>query len=589
MKRSRGGLTTIFAFVLATVAALVAYNFAVGGTDEPAQPLAAVAVTTEVPTASVVVLTKDLAAATVLTKDMVTVRQMPLDAVSSKALSNTEQAVGKTTTVPLARGEQLLQTRLSEETAGASTFAYEVPEGYRAISVVFDEVQGVGGLVQPGDHVDVIAYWQFKVTVKGDGTTGLSSNSGQDAEDNSTADDGSQPDSTATDQREQNPQGIDNIEQDKDLKYDQSISAYIVQNVQVLAVAQALSPDQAGMTDNLNLPSQETPDANAEQEDPNLPKVRPGAKSVTLAVTPEQAQRLLMAAQSVTDKQQERDAALRLVVRAPGDNLVTELSPIQVGTLPEEYRQPFEALAVGEVYQSSLANDLVITDATFEKKVLNQGETLTFTATVKNISNETITSSENAPPEYTYTQGIAYDTLGFFPDENTYRIGLNVSGAFPTEFPYRWSLGRDLEPGETTRISGSVQLTEPVPDATYWLGVIQEPNVVTQDGVGVTHVLVNAASEISVDTRFASILSQPDAASTVVKIVADGTTLSVMEARGPWFRVRLGNEDGWIAADAITVEPAPEISLDAELTANDEETLIERGRQLIPWTREESK
>jgi hypothetical protein len=339
----------------------------------------------------------------------------------------------------------------------------------------------------------------------------------------------------------------------------------------------------------LNLPSKETPEAEAEQEDPNLPKARPGAKSVTLALTPEQAQRMLLAAQSVTDKQSGSDAALRLVVRAPGDNLIVDLPPVQLGTLPEEYRAFSAEFLLGDVYQSSLANDLVITDAKFEKKVLNQGETLSFTATVKNISGETIRSGENAPPEYTYTQGIAYDTLGFFPAENTYRIGLNVSGAFPTEFPYRWSLGRDLEPGETTRISGSVQLTEPVPDATYWLGVIQEPNVVTQDGVGVTHVLVNAASEVSVDEGSVSIFSQPDAASDVIEVVADGTKLSVMEARGPWFRVRVGSDDGWIAASAITVEPAPEITLDGELAAADEETLMERGRQLIPWTREESK
>ncbi len=567
MKRSRGGLKTIFAFMLAAVAALMAYGFAVGDGKEAAPPPVAVAAVTEVPTTSVVVLTKDLAAATVLTTDMVTERQLPLDAVSSKALSKTEQAIGKTTTVPLARGEQLLQTRLSEDTGGSSTFAGEVPVGYRAISVVFDEVQGVGGMVQPGDHVDVIAFWKFNIKSR-DGAATTPAASDVKANDNGST-------STANGQSDQ--------------EFDQSISAYIVQNVQVLAVAQALTPEQVGLQDQLNLPSKETPQAGTEQEDPNLPKARPGAKSVTLAVTPEQAQRMLLAAQSVSDKQQGTDTALRLVVRAPGDNLIVDLPPVQLGNLPEEYRDLTPEFLLGDVYQSSLANDLVITDATFEKKVLNQGETLYFTATVKNISNETIKSSDKAPPEYTYTQGTAYDTLGFYPAENTYRIGLNVSGAFPTEFPYRWSLGRDLKPGETTRISGSVQLTEPVPDATYWLGVIQEPNVVTQDGVGVTHVLVNAASEISVDTRFASILSQPDVASPVVKVVANGTKLSVMEARGPWFRVRLGNEDGWIAAGAITVEPAPEITLDGELTTDDEETLLERGRQLIPWTREESK
>lgn len=577
MKRSRGGLTTILAFVLATAAALVAYSLAVSGADEPAQPLAAVAVPTEVPTTSVVVLTKDLAAATVLTKDMVTVRQMPLDAVSSKAVSKTDQAIGKTTTVPLARGEQLLETRLAGENASALTFAEEVPVGYRAISVVFDEVQGVGGMVQPGDHVDVIAFWTFEIDVKNDGSN---DDSVAAAGEPNSDDASSTTDEQATD---------DSSSDSKKDSFDQSISAYIVQNVEVLAVAQALSPEQVGLQDQLNLPSKETPEAGSDREDPNLPKARPGAKSVTLALTPEQAQRMLLAAQSVTDKSSGSDAALRLVVRAPGDNLIVDLPPVQLGTLPEEYRDLSAEFLLGDVYQSSLANDLVITDASFEKKVLNQGETLYFTATVKNISNQTITSSDKAPPEYTYTQGIAYDTLGFFPAENTYRIGLNVSGAFPTEFPYRWSLGRDLEPGETTRISGSVQLTEAVPDATYWLGVIQEPNVVTQDGVGVTHVLVNAASEVSVDQSFASILTQPDAGSAVIDVVAKGTTLSVMEARGPWFRVRLGDEDGWIAAGAITVEPAPEITLDGELTLDDEETLLERGRQLIPWTREESK
>jgi Flp pilus assembly protein CpaB len=583
MKSSRGGLKTIFAFVLAAVAALMAYGFAIGDNNEAEPPVVAVAAATEVPMAPVVVLTKDLAAATVLTEDMVEVRKVPLDAVSSRALSKLDQAVGKTTTVPLARGEQLLETRLTGDDADPSTFAYEVPAGYRAISVVFDEVQGVGGLVQPGDHVDVIAYWQFKLTVNGDAAVDSSADDATEGDEDAASDDENETDDS---QDNQNVQINVNVEKDYRAEYDQSISAYIVQNVEVLAVAQALTPDQARLDVNLNLPSQETPEATNEGEDPNSPVARPGAKSVTLAVTPEQAQRLLMAAQSVTDKQEERDAALRLVVRAPGDNVVADLSPIQLGTLPEEYRQPFEDLAVGEVYRSSVANDLVITDAQFEKRVLNQGETLYFTATVKNISDETIESGDNAPPEYTYTQGIAYDTLGFFPDENTYRIGLNVSGAFPTNFPYRWSLGRDLEPGETARISGSVQLTEPIPDATYWLGIIQEPNVVTQDGVSVTHIMVNAAAEVSVEESSASVLAEPDPASEVVQVVERGAKLSVMEARGPWFHVRMGDEDGWIAAGAITVEPAPEVALDGEITVDDE-SLMERGRQLIPWTREE--
>jgi pilus assembly protein CpaB len=526
MSGSRRALTLLIALILASLAAIGAYSAVSDG-----QRGAAVAppnTPTALPGEKVLVATQNIAAASVLTDDMVELREVPADFVNPHALTNPDRAVGRYAAVAFVQGEQILGTRVSEmPIQTGETFARNVPVGLRAISIAYDEVIGPGALVQPGDFVDVIAYFELEVTDFTLAADGESEPSESDSTDDS-ADDG--PD------------------------YKQYVTTYIVQNAEVLAVSQATTPDELGVEGSgptATATTESTDSSGASSESTVEPQARPSAKSVTLAVTPEQAQRLLLAAQTVTSPKagdQQSNASLRLVLRAPGDTTIANLPPAQLGTIPV-------GDLLGDVNEPMVPSDVVISAAEFTQRVLPSGTVLEFKATVKNVSDRAIKSSTEAPPEYEYTEGVAYDYLGFFPERGTYRIALNVADAYPVSFPYRWGLGRDLEPGESIEVVGSVRLTDPTPSTRYWLGIIREPDLVTQDGVSVSDITVIASETGKIASRSAELRVQPQASADVVTQLEKGAELEILEARNGWFLVRSADAEGWIQAASVTVPP----------------------------------
>jgi Flp pilus assembly protein CpaB len=531
------------AVALAAIAAVAVYMFQTSGNEkQPTQAGAAVQPTaTSIPTVAVLIANQDIAVNATITDGMVEVKQVPTSDKNARALSTAEEAIGKVTTVAIAQGEQVLNSRLTDGTGDAQgeTFAYNVPAGKRAFSVIFDEVIGAGGLVQPGDHVDVIAYFKVKVTVP------VSSLVAQSPSVDSSSDESSKEDNGDNSNNEQN--GTKDVEE--------FVTSYVVQNVEVLAVAQALSPDDPGVASNGNADTPTpapTSEADVASEPTAEPVARPKALSVTLAVTPEQVQRLLLAAQTVTEDATHR--GLRLSLRAPGDTTIYDLRPAQTGQF-----QIVDAL--GDINQPMIPSELVITNAEFKRRVLSSGEVLEFKVTVKNISsNTTIKTDKSVPGEFTYTEGEAYDALGFYGKSGTYRIGLNVSDAYPTQYPYRWGLGHDLKPGESVDIVGSVKLTETTPDTRYWFGVIREPDVVSQDGVSVTDITVLPAAAAVVKDVTAQLRVKPSAKGQVTKELNQDDYLTVLETRGDWFHVQgPGGVEGWIESAAVqVVPPAPD-------------------------------
>ena len=65
---------------------------------------------------------------------------------------------GRVATVPSAAGTQILATMLGDESEDA--LAYEVPAGQRAVTISAADVMGVGGLVRPGNRVDIIGTFE---------------------------------------------------------------------------------------------------------------------------------------------------------------------------------------------------------------------------------------------------------------------------------------------------------------------------------------------------------------------------------------------------------------------------------------------
>jgi len=112
-------------------------------------------------TKPVVVATEDIPVVTRITESMVEVREISADAVHPDSFSSTEGVVDNLARYPIAAGEQILSDRVAPSSLTLPEgeelpLPYIVPEGKRAVSVGIDDLIGVGGLLRPGDYVDVI-------------------------------------------------------------------------------------------------------------------------------------------------------------------------------------------------------------------------------------------------------------------------------------------------------------------------------------------------------------------------------------------------------------------------------------------------
>ena len=204
----------------------------------------------------VVVAAQDVPVRTQITAQMLTVKQVPADARHEKAFTALEQLDGKVTNLPISAGEQVLATKFfaRKEDSG---LAFRIPPGKRAVSVNVNEVISTGGLIVPGDFVDVIAIF---------------------------ANSGNQGDAT------------------------QDTAGIVVQNIEVLAVAQSIQTPAGDVTGTQAMAGQVTgnrPDTRQEAV------ARPNARTATLAVSPEEAQKLILA---------ESRGQIRLALRGMQDH-----------------------------------------------------------------------------------------------------------------------------------------------------------------------------------------------------------------------------------------------------------------------------
>lgn len=109
----------------------------------------------------VVVARTDIRAGDTLTNAAVHIVEVPGDRVAAGALTTTADAVNRVARYPLVAGEQILASKLVDSQNG-DALAFAVPENMRAVAVPFSAVMGAGGLVVPGDHVDVLVYTEYR-------------------------------------------------------------------------------------------------------------------------------------------------------------------------------------------------------------------------------------------------------------------------------------------------------------------------------------------------------------------------------------------------------------------------------------------
>lgn len=109
------------------------------------------------PLVSVVAARDAIPAGTKLTANILEVRRVPQRDALQGTADKIDVVVGRTLRYPLSGGEQVIEPKLVAKTADVGQgLAFSVPDGFRAMSVPVTEVSGAGGLIVPGDRVDIM-------------------------------------------------------------------------------------------------------------------------------------------------------------------------------------------------------------------------------------------------------------------------------------------------------------------------------------------------------------------------------------------------------------------------------------------------
>ena len=221
---------------------------------------------------SVVVAKQDIPAQSRLIADILDVKTLPADEVNPEAFTARSQVVNRITGEAITAGDQILPTMVSDR-AGES-LAFTIGAGKRAVSIEVKESVTAGGNVQPGDQVDVVGIFALDKDADVIALLAVVAPGG---------------DAVIT------PFGTD-----------RNLTVTLLQDVKVLAVGQSLAKSEEETTTRTT-----QPETDAEG--------RPKAKSITLEVTPQQAQLLVLG---------DEYAVLRLSVRAFGDQGPVGIAPM---------------------------------------------------------------------------------------------------------------------------------------------------------------------------------------------------------------------------------------------------------------------
>jgi len=84
-------------------------------------------------------------------------KDYPAGYVHPQAVRSVDDISDGITTAAVYSGEQVLDDKIARDGEAEDGFAYKISEGKRALAVDVNKVVAVGGLLLPGDRVDVIA------------------------------------------------------------------------------------------------------------------------------------------------------------------------------------------------------------------------------------------------------------------------------------------------------------------------------------------------------------------------------------------------------------------------------------------------
>lgn len=142
--------------IIFLLAAVVLAGFAAWGANQWIRAQADRAAASRVSTSPVVVAAGELEPGQPLEGKDLGVVNWPNANLPAGHFSKTAQVAGRVLKVAMTKGEVVLPAKLAQEGLAGGLSAV-VPDGFRAMTVRVDEVIGVGGFVQAGDKVDVLA------------------------------------------------------------------------------------------------------------------------------------------------------------------------------------------------------------------------------------------------------------------------------------------------------------------------------------------------------------------------------------------------------------------------------------------------
>jgi len=100
---------------------------------------------------------KDIQPQVPITPADLLIKEIPAEYIQPGVVTSLDEAIGQIASTPIAAGEQILKTKLLPPGKIGKSLSEITPTGKRAISVSVDNMASIAGLIQPGDHVDVLA------------------------------------------------------------------------------------------------------------------------------------------------------------------------------------------------------------------------------------------------------------------------------------------------------------------------------------------------------------------------------------------------------------------------------------------------
>lgn len=101
----------------------------------------------------VLVAARYIAPGNLLKTEMVEKKSIPEAFVSPSAIHDIHEVEGLMNQVPISTGEQILSNKF---VLGEDSLALSLAPGYRAYTIEVNETSGVGNLIRPGNHVDIL-------------------------------------------------------------------------------------------------------------------------------------------------------------------------------------------------------------------------------------------------------------------------------------------------------------------------------------------------------------------------------------------------------------------------------------------------